>query len=132
LRRWTDVLHKHARSYPDGLGLIVFIDANAKPPEETERKSITEAYARVSSVVRGAVQVVEGHGFTAAAIRGALTLINATKSLNVPIKVAGCVSEGAPKLESLLGPAMDPRIDAAALTRAASMMRVPYSARVPH
>ncbi len=120
LRDWVNVLLRYGKSHPLGLGVVVIIDANAQPPTEAERGAIRTAYVNVKSVVRGCVQVVEGQGFIAAAMRGALTLTNMTAGLGFPIKVVGEVAEAAPLLAKMLA---DPRVDAAHLLRAATEIR---------
>ena len=127
LRDWTNAVLNHAKAHPQGLGLIIIIDENAPPPTEAERTPIKNAYVATQSVVRGVVQIVEGAGFMAAAKRGAMAVINLATGIGVPIKVAGNIAEGTPLLRKLLGPAMDTRLDAAALTRASDSLRARLS-----
>jgi hypothetical protein len=121
LREWVNALERYAQTQPRALGVVILIDERAHPPNEAERNEIRQAYTSVKHIVRGAVQVVEGHGFMAAAKRSALMIINLTAGIGVPIKVVGALPEALPTLAKMLGDAMDPRIDAAALTRAAAL-----------
>jgi hypothetical protein len=124
LKDWSSAILRYGKSQPQGLGALVLIDENAQPPNEAERVAIKDGYLSVRHVVRGVVQVVEGHGFTAAAKRGALTVISLAAGIGIPIKVAGTVTEAALLLAKMLGPAMDRRIDAASLSKAAEELRV--------
>jgi hypothetical protein len=128
VHEWAIAILRYARTQPQGLGLLVLIDAAAQPPNEAERTTIKNGYMKLRSVVRGAVQVIEGEGFMASAMRGALTITNLAAGIGFPIKVAGTVSEAVPLLTKTLGSAMDPRLDAAGLTRAAADIRARLTA----
>jgi hypothetical protein len=121
--RWVDAVSKYGRELEQDLGLLVVIAGDARVPSDAERTTISHAFAGVATVVRGAVEVVEGRGFIAAAMRGALTVINLTKSLGYPIKVASNFAEATTHLRRLLGTAFDSRIDAASLSRATETLR---------
>lgn len=123
LPEWISAIQRYGRDHPQGLGLLVLIDENAPPPGELERSAIKAAYVTVRTVVRCAVQVVEGEGFAAAAKRSVLTIINLATAIGYPIRVTGNVTEATKVLHKLLGPAMSPEIDVAALSRIADRMR---------
>lgn len=116
---WANGIIGYARTHPQGLGLLNLIDANAQPPTENERVVIRNGFMKLRPVVRGAVLVVEGQGFIAAAMRGALTLINLRATYGYPVKVAGDIAEATPQLVKMLGSAMDTRVDTVGLEQAA-------------
>ena len=110
LRDWVNAILRHGRTQPQGLGIVIFIDAEAQPPNEAERGLIKDGFIRVRPVVRGAVQVIEGQGFMAAAMRGALTVTSLASGIGYPIKVTGDVGQAATLLSKMLLKSMDPRI----------------------
>jgi hypothetical protein len=123
LKDWTSAIHRYGKEQPQMLGLLVLIDENAPPPGEPDRTAIKDAYVLVRPVVRCAVQVVEGEGFGAAAKRSVLTIINLATAIGYPIRVTGDVAEATKLLHKLLAGALSPRIDVAALSRIAELMR---------
>jgi hypothetical protein len=120
VREWVKALVKHAKARPQALGLVMLIDEGALPPNEAERVVIKNGYLSVQNIVSGAVQVVEGHGFAAAAKRSALMIINLTSGVGIPIKVVGSIADAAPLLIKLLATA---GLDAERLTRAVEAVR---------
>jgi|GEM_PF-3566522 len=129
LPEWMNAILRYGNDHPQGLGLLVLIDENAPPPGEPERAAIKDAYVTVRTVVRCAVQVVEGEGFAAAAKRSVLMIINLATAIGYPIRVTGNVAEATKILHKLLGPGMSAEIDVAALSRIADLMRERQRAR---
>lgn len=71
------MVHAQAKRYPtEGLGCIVILPENAKPPPEESRKAIDKLLADLGTDLKCLVWVVEGKGFASAAVRGALTGLN--------------------------------------------------------
>lgn len=102
---------RYGRRYPDGMGLLILISADEPPPDEATRKALRDCYTTLKSVIHGAVLVVEGEGFMASAKRSVITLFTSSTSQPFPLKVAGTPAEGAAKMVSMLGPALDPRLN---------------------
>jgi hypothetical protein len=123
LKRWVSAVLDHGKKHPQGLGVLVLIDACAAPPGEAQRIAIKNAYVSLRGVVRGAVQVVKGEGFAAAAKRSLLTVINLATGIGYPIKVTGNVVEAASALRKVLGNALDPSVDATLLGEVAGSVR---------
>jgi hypothetical protein len=68
------MVHAQAKHYGEtGLGCIVIIPENAKPPPDETRKAIDKVLADLGTDLKCLVWVVEGKGFASAAVRGALT-----------------------------------------------------------
>lgn len=121
--RYMAAVLEYGKQFPQGIGLIVAIDPSARVPTDVERKTITTIMAGIAGVVRGAVEVVEGQGFVAAAMRGALTVINMAVKLGYPIKVASSFAEATALLRRSLGASFDAQIDEACLSRGAEVLR---------
>jgi hypothetical protein len=87
-----------------GVGVMVVIRPDAKPPSEEVRKHIVRVAREFAPNVLGFAHVIEGEGFLAAAKRGAMTFIMTTARLGFPLKVFSNLREGMPWLLSQVGP----------------------------
>lgn len=68
------MVHAQAAQHQStGLGCIVIIPENAKPPPDETRKAIDKVLADLGADLKCLAWVVEGKGFASAAVRGALT-----------------------------------------------------------
>jgi hypothetical protein len=80
--------------YPEGLGCIVIIPATASPPPDDVRQAIKDVLTRLAPKLRCLCWVVEGSGFRAAAVRGALTGLRMFSRPPYPTNVAGSMGAG--------------------------------------
>lgn len=119
----VQAIRSYAKDYPQGLGMMVLIAEDEPPPDEDARRVILEARDGIKDCVRGSVLVVEGGGFAASAKRSVVAMFSLATSRPFPEKVAGNIQEGATKLANLLGPRLDPSLDAAAIAAAATSVR---------
>ncbi len=74
--------------YPEGLGCVVIIPANAIPPPDDVRQAIKDVLTCLAPKLRCLCWVVEGSGFRAAAVRGALTGLRMFSRPTYPTNVA--------------------------------------------
>jgi hypothetical protein len=111
MERNAIAMRLYASAHPTGLGAMVLIPDIAKPPSEAARHALRAGYTAMKSFMRGAVLILEGEGFAAAAKRSAFTILNLAAPLPFPVKVAGTPLEAADKLVALLGPALEPQLD---------------------
>ena len=109
--------------------MMIVIDASAEPPSDRARRAVKQSLLDMRPVLRGAVQVVEGHGFVAAAKRSAITVINLTSQYGFPIKVAGTVPEGGLMIAKMLGGALDPSVTMASINAAVETVRSQFNSR---
>jgi hypothetical protein len=86
-----------------GVGLMVVIHADSKPPTDDVRKHIVRTARGFAPHVRAFAHVVEGEGFLSAAKRAAMTFIVTTARFGFPLKVFRNVPEAMPWLLSTLG-----------------------------
>jgi len=98
-----------------GVGLMVVIRSDAKPPSDEVREQIKSAARSFHGDVLAFAHVVEGEGFLAAAKRAAFTLLVGTARLGFPIKVFRSVGEGMPWLLRTMGDALGEEITAGEL-----------------
>src|SRR5215831_17605443 len=61
----TMLFHAH----PEGIGLLIVLEANARPPDEGARSAVTRWMQHDDAGVRARVRVYEGTGFRAALFR---------------------------------------------------------------
>lgn len=84
----------HASLHRGTAGVMVVIPSHAKPPADEVRRSISNAFDRLSPKLDGVVWVVEGSGFVSAIARAALTTINLASRRAYPRRVATNVTDG--------------------------------------
>ncbi|HTU60792.1 MAG TPA: hypothetical protein VMF89_20210 [Polyangiales bacterium] len=116
-------IHLYAKDYPQGLGMMVLIAEDEPPPDDEGRRAIIATREALKHCVQGSVLVVEGEGFAASAKRSVVAMFSLASSRPFPEKVAGNIQEGAAKLAKLLGPRVDPSLDAALIAAAATSVR---------
>lgn len=112
-----------SRNYPTGLGLLVLIAEDEPPPDDQARRAIHTSHIAIKGCMRVGVLVVEGEGFVASAKRSVIAMLSFSPSAAFPTKVAGNISEGATKLAKLLGPHLDPKLNAEIIATAAAQVR---------
>lgn len=96
LEAWTDTMQLVAGQFADGLLAITLISPRARAPDDASRAHIRDTMLRNAARIRAFAYVVEGEGFGAAAIRGALSLIHLTARYPFPLKVFGRVDDAVP------------------------------------
>jgi len=86
-----------------GVGIMVVIHADAKPPSEVVRRHIVRTAREFAPHVRAFAHVVEGEGFLSAAKRAAMTFVMTTARFGFPLKVFSSVREAMPWLLTTVG-----------------------------
>jgi hypothetical protein len=64
-----------ARQSPQGIGLMVIIHSDAKPPRDETRARIKAVVPKLNNTTRAVAHVMDGEGFVAATKRSMLTLM---------------------------------------------------------
>jgi hypothetical protein len=105
LHQAVALIQQQVGHWPDGMGLLIVISADAPPPGEATRRYMSKAYPAVSKHLRGIARVIEGEGFVAAAKRSAISFIDLAMRLHCPSKVTGNVDDGAAWLLRQMGAA---------------------------
>jgi len=82
------------RSLP--LLLLTIIDQRARAPDDAGKLAIRQTMLRHAAQIHAFAYVVEGEGFAAAAVRGALSLISLLARYSFPHKVFGRVEDAVP------------------------------------
>ncbi|MBX3274639.1 MAG: hypothetical protein KF729_30515 [Sandaracinaceae bacterium] len=77
------------------IGLLAILAEGCALPDEAVRATLGEGLVRVESHIAGVANVVEGQGFRAAALRGALTSLALLVGARYPQKVFGDVGAAA-------------------------------------
>jgi hypothetical protein len=98
------------RAGHSGVGIMVVIRPDAKPPSEEVRKHIVRVAREFAPHVLAFAHVIEGEGFLAAAKRAAMTFIMTTARLGFPLKVFSNMREAMPWLLKTVGPAFKENI----------------------
>jgi len=98
------------RAGHQGVGIMVVIRPDAKPPSEEVRKHIVRVAREFAPHVLAFAHVIEGEGFLAAAKRAAMTFIMTTARLGFPLKVFSSMREAMPWFLKTVGPAFKENI----------------------
>ena len=96
LDAWTRTVEEVAGQFPTGLQAMTIIDSRVRAPDDDSRVRIRETVMRHANELKAFAYVVEGEGFGAAALRGAISLISLAARYPFPMKVFGHVAEAAP------------------------------------
>ena len=91
------------RAQQGGVGMLVIIRDEARPPSEAVRLVITRIFSEMEGSLSGLAYVMEGTGFIAAAKRSALALMMIARRYRFPIKVFSKVEEALPWLATTVG-----------------------------
>jgi hypothetical protein len=124
-------LRASAKEYPQGVGLLIVISADAPPPSEAAREHIKKGLIQLSGVLRGAARVIEGQGFPSAAKRSALALLDLILRMPYPTKIFGSSSDAAVWLVQSLGPAPHRRYGPTQIVNAVEELRKLHGAQMP-
>jgi hypothetical protein len=98
IERLDAALTSVAGQSPRGIGLMVIIRSDAKPPNEETRARIKAVIPKLNRSLRAIAHVTEGEGFLAAAKRSVLTLMISAQGHGLPLKVFRQVQEASPWL----------------------------------
>ena len=93
IERLNKAVQAAARLHPKGVGFLVVIHSDAKPPNDEARDQIKKALPVMGSNMKGVAYVMQGEGFLASAKRSVLTLIMTTARFSFPFKVFSGVHE---------------------------------------
>jgi len=123
LEVWAETVQLVADQCSDGLLAMTLIDPQARPPEDPARVQIRNTVLRHAADINAFAYVVEGEGFGAAAVRGALSLISLAARYPFPMKVFARVEDAAPWLLSRRKRAAAHAEDATRLVHIANSLR---------
>jgi hypothetical protein len=124
LEAYARAINRYGERHPSGLGMLVLIAADEPPPDEQARRAIHASHIAVKGCVRLAVLIVEGTGFGASAKRSIIAMLSSlSPTAAFPTKVTGTIQEGAAKLAKLLGPHLDPQLNADTIAAAVTRIR---------
>jgi hypothetical protein len=91
---WTRAMQQLADADASKIASLTIIDSSgARPPDDTSRKAIRQAFARHSAKICAFAYVVEGEGFAAATIRAAVSLITMAERHPFPLRVFATVAD---------------------------------------
>jgi hypothetical protein len=96
LTAWVGAMDRLTGRSPRPLAVLTIIDSRARAPDETSKKAIRSAVSRHCNNICAFAYVVEGHGFGAAAVRSALSLISLAARYPFPQKVFANVPAATP------------------------------------
>jgi len=85
---------ERARAFPAGLGCMVIIPPDARPPKDDARRAIKAALDEVSQHLRCLCWTIEGSGFRAATLRAALAGLGLFVRAPYPTSVQKDVASG--------------------------------------
>jgi hypothetical protein len=85
-----------ARQPSPPLLLLTIIDRQARAPDDAGKLAIRQTMLRHAAQIHAFAYVVEGEGFAAAAVRGALSIISLLARYSFPHKVFGRVEDAVP------------------------------------
>ncbi len=121
LENWAQKAKQLAAEYQQVAALIV-IDSAAKPPRDAIRSEIHQTLSALGSQIVAIAQVVEGHGFLAAAKRSALSMIALITRYPFPVRIFGEVLDGSVWLAMQLPPGAS-KFESSQLMKAAEAVR---------
>ena len=90
------------RAHPEGIGLLIVLEANARPPDDGALAAVTHWMRHDTTGVRARVRVHEGTGFRAAFFRSVMLTLHRLGRPKSPDHVSPTVQDGATRLESEL------------------------------
>jgi len=96
LDAWTRTVEQVAAQFQDGLYAMTIIDSRVRAPDDASRLHIRTTVMRHAAQLKAFAYVVEGEGFGAAALRGAISLMSLAARYPFPMKVFGHVEEAVP------------------------------------
>jgi hypothetical protein len=119
------------RAGAPGVGIMVVIRADAKPPSEVVRRHIVRTAREFAPHVRAFAHVVEGEGFLSAAKRAAMTFVMTSARFGFPLKVFSNVREAMPWLLTTVGSDLEEKIGHHQLTIMIDELRRSHFSKPP-
>jgi hypothetical protein len=80
-------MREQAKTFPQGIGLIGILPADAKPPPDDVKRAVKSLFMRMASSISCLAYVVEGTGFKGVAARATLVGMKIFASRPYPIYV---------------------------------------------
>lgn len=127
LRAWASAIEQ----LDSPVLVMIVIDSSARAPDGPTKDAIQQTTLRLQHRIAAFAYVVEGEGFTAAAVRGAISLIGMFAHYAFPQRVVATVNEAAAWLRRNLPASGDHSHDAAEITRAIDAMRAELRGNAP-
>jgi hypothetical protein len=94
LGAWIRTVERLVQAGQVPVAVVTIIDSRASPPDDVSKQAIRRTISRHAAHICGLAYVVEGQGFGAAAVRGALSLISLAAKYPFPQKVFATVATG--------------------------------------
>jgi hypothetical protein len=95
LTAWAAAMDRLTAQIPGAISVLTVIDAGARTPDDASKAAIKATVLRHRQRIGAFTYVIEGHGFSAAALRSALSLISLAARYPFPQKVFANALEGA-------------------------------------
>lgn len=96
LQAWTRTVEQVIEQLQAGLLAVTIIECGVRAPDDGSRLQIRNTLMRHAAELQAFAYVVEGEGFGAAAVRGAISLISLAARYPFPLKVFGRAEEAVP------------------------------------
>jgi hypothetical protein len=131
LARVKSTVQNLARQGGKGVGLLVVIRREARPPDDDVRPHIVRVFNDLESSLSALAYVMEGEGFIAAAKRSALSLMMVARRFRFPVKVFKTIPEAIPWLTTAVGGDSVGGVSSARLVQDLERLRVDQYAKRP-
>jgi hypothetical protein len=96
LEAWTRTVEQVIEQLQAGLLAVTIIECGVRAPDDASRMQIRNTLMRHAGELKAFAYVVEGEGFGAAAVRGAISLISLAARYPFPLKVFGRAEDAVP------------------------------------
>jgi hypothetical protein len=125
------VMREQAKSYPQGIAILVILPPDARPPPDEIRTTVKNILMRMVNSLSSLTYVVEGTGFKGVAARATLVGMKIFASRPYPIYVETSVREALTKIVPHLsnGHAVSPEVILKAISDARLVWQAPAQAR---
>ncbi|HEX8108848.1 MAG TPA: hypothetical protein VF516_14045 [Kofleriaceae bacterium] len=124
-------MREQAKTYPQGIAVLVILPPDARPPPEEVRTTVKNVLMRLVSSLSCLTYVVEGTGFKGVAARATLVGMKIFASRPYPIYVETSVREALAKITSHMtnGHAVSTEVILKAISEARLVWQAPSQAR---
>jgi hypothetical protein len=95
LAMWTGAVDQVVAASDGPISVIIVIDSLSRAPDEVSKRAILNTVLRHRTAIGAFAYTIEGHGFGAAALRSAVSLISLAARYPFPQKVFKTVADGA-------------------------------------
>jgi hypothetical protein len=95
LEVWTAAVDQAVARSNGPISVIIVIDSNSRAPDEVSKRAILNTVLRHRAAIGAFAYTIEGHGFGAAALRSAVSLISLAARYPFPQKVFKTPADGA-------------------------------------